>query len=46
VVFDEVDVATRNADVWTLDLNGDRSARGVRLTFDPALDFFPVCPPD
>jgi serine/threonine protein kinase len=46
VVFDEVDFATRNADVWTLDLNGDHSARGVRLTFDPALDFFPVCPPD
>jgi eukaryotic-like serine/threonine-protein kinase len=46
VVFDEVDLSTRNADVWTLDLNGDRSARGVRLTFDPALDFFPVCPAD
>ena len=46
VVFDEVEFATRNADLWTLDLMGDSSARGVRLTFNPALDFFPVCPPD
>jgi Tol biopolymer transport system component len=41
VVFEEVDFASGNADLWALDLG---RAPAVRLTFDAALDFFPVCP--
>jgi Tol biopolymer transport system component len=43
VVFEEVDFASGNADLWALNF---ASQRPVRLTFDPSLDFFPVCPTD
>ena len=40
VVYDEADPRTGNIDLWSFDL-----ARGVstRLTYDPAVDFYPVC---
>jgi eukaryotic-like serine/threonine-protein kinase len=40
VVYDAADPRTGNIDLWSFDL-----ARGVstRLTYDPAVDFYPVC---
>jgi serine/threonine protein kinase/Tol biopolymer transport system component len=43
VVYEEVDFASGNADLWALGLAREPAQR---LTFDPSLDFFPVCPPD
>ena len=41
VVYDRADEAG-NVDIWALDLE---SGVRTRLTFDPAVDFYPVCSP-
>jgi len=42
VVYDQSDPASDNVDLWALDLVGGHPSR---LTFDPAVDFDPVCSP-
>jgi serine/threonine protein kinase/Tol biopolymer transport system component len=43
IVFDQADPATANVDLWTLGPGGGEPAR---LTFDRAVDMYPVCAPD
>jgi Tol biopolymer transport system component len=42
IVYDRADIETGNVDIWTLDL---AIGRPSRLTFDPSVDFTPVCSP-
>ena len=42
VVYDLADTQTGNIDIWSLDLAGGTPSR---LTFDPSVDFYPVCSP-
>jgi Tol biopolymer transport system component/predicted Ser/Thr protein kinase len=42
VVFDAADPQTGNIDIWALDLQNGISSR---LTFDPAVDFYPIWSP-
>ena len=42
IVYDLADPVSGSIDLWALDVGGDRPSR---LTFNPAVDFFPVCSP-
>jgi hypothetical protein len=42
LVFDQAEPVSGNIDIWTVDLRGDRPSR---LTFNSAVDFYPVCMP-
>ena len=42
IVYDLADPVSGSIDLWALDLGGDRPSR---LTFNPAVDFYPVCSP-
>ncbi len=42
IVYDLADPISGAIDLWTTDIAG---ARPSRLTFDPAVDFYPVCSP-
>ena len=44
VVYDMADPDTANIDVWSLETKP--GATPARLTFDRAVDFYPVCSPD
>ena len=39
-MFDQADPASSNIDIWAMDVGDDRPSR---LTFDSAVDFYPVC---
>ena len=41
VVYELADDRTADVDIWTRELTGGPAAR---LTFNPAVDFYPVCP--
>jgi serine/threonine protein kinase len=41
VVYDLADDRTGDVDIWTRELTGGPASR---LTFNPAVDFYPVCP--
>jgi eukaryotic-like serine/threonine-protein kinase len=40
VVFDQAEPASGNIDIWSMEVVGDRPSR---LTFNSAVDFYPVC---
>ncbi len=42
IVYDLADPVSGAVDLWTADIAG---ARPSRVTFDPAVDFYPVCSP-
>ena len=42
IVYDMADPVSGSIDLWALDVDGDRPSR---LTFNPAVDFYPVCSP-
>jgi len=42
IVYDLADPVSGSIDLWALDVAGDRPSR---LTFNPAVDFYPVCSP-
>jgi hypothetical protein len=42
VIYDLADPVSGSIDLWALDLEGGSP---TRLTFDPAVDFYPVCSP-
>ena len=42
IVYDQADPVSGSIDLWALDVGGDRPSR---LTFNPAVDFYPVCSP-
>jgi serine/threonine protein kinase len=42
VVFEQADPATGTVDLWHIDL---ASRQATRLTFDPTVDFYPICGP-
>jgi len=42
VVFEQADSRTGAVDLWTLDVGTKQT---TRLTFDPSVDFYPVCGP-
>jgi serine/threonine protein kinase/Tol biopolymer transport system component len=42
IVYEASDPATGNVDLWVADLTTHEQ---TRLTFDPAIDFYPVCSP-
>jgi Tol biopolymer transport system component len=42
IVFDQAEPVSGNIDIWTADASGDRPSR---LTFNSAVDFYPVCSP-
>jgi hypothetical protein len=42
IVYDLADPVSGSIDLWALDVGGDRPSR---LTFNPAVDFYPVCSP-
>ncbi len=42
VVYELADPGSGSVDLWALELG---SGRSTRLTFDPAVDFYPVCSP-
>jgi len=42
IIYDQVDSVSGNVDIWSRDLAGGSA---TRQTFDPAVDFYPVCAP-
>jgi hypothetical protein len=42
IVFDQSEPVSGNIDIWTVDVGGERPSR---LTFNSAVDFYPVCSP-